>query len=290
MITPIVICYLIFTLYPQIWVIVIGFYNYDGIRKPEFTGLFNFIRLFQRDPVFWRSVWTTFVFAFGKLAIEIPLALLLAVILNTKIIGRGLFRAVYFLPHVTSLAVMSLVFYFIFSPYQGILNGILMAIGFIKEPIAWLDHGGLALFVGMIISVWQNFGINMILILAGLQSIPLELYECSRIDGANSVQQFFHLTIPLLGKMLQIIVMLAIIGSLKIFELFWVLTKGGPHHDTEVMMLYVFKRFFSAGEGAGATLVPQIGYASAVGFIASIIVAIITAIYLFISKKLEQEG
>jgi raffinose/stachyose/melibiose transport system permease protein len=267
-----------------------GFFKYDGLTTPKFLGLENFIRLFTRDPIFWKSVLTTFVFAFGKLAIEIPLALVLAVILNTNLRGRGFLRAVYFLPHVTSLAVMSLVFYFIFAPYQGILNGILMNLGLMREPFAWLDSGWSALLVGIIISVWMGFGINMILFLAGLQSIPLELYECARIDGATNARQFFAITIPMLGKMLQIIVMLAIISSLKTFDLFQVLTNGGPFHATEVMMLYVYKKFFGTGEGAGAVLAPQVGYASALGFIVALIVATISAFYLRMTRRLDRDG
>lgn len=288
-ILPIMVAYVVFTLYPQGWVISMSFTKYDGLTPPIFRGLYNYVRLFTRDPVFWRSVITTFVFGIGKLVIEIPMALTLAVILNTGMKGQGFFRAVFFLPHVTSLAVMSLVFYFIFAPYQGILNGVLMKIGIMAEPFAWLDHGWSALLVGIIISVWMGFGINMILFLAGLQAIPQELYECARIDGASNTLQFFRITIPMLGKMLQIIVMLAMISTLKIFELFQVLTNGGPFHATEVMMLYVFKKFYSAGTGSGQVLVPQIGYASAVGTIVAVIVAIVSVLYLYASRRLDRK-
>ena len=288
-IVPIMVAYVVFTLYPQGWVIATGFTRYDGMTRPVFIGLQNFVRLFQRDPVFWKSVLTTFEFALIKLAIEIPLALVLAVILNTGLRGRGFFRAVFFLPHVTSLAVMSLVFYFIFAPYEGILNGILIEIGIMKDPFAWLDHGWSALLAGVVISVWMGFGINMILFLAGLQAIPRELYECARIDGANVAQQFLKITIPMLGKMLQIIVMLAMISTLKTFELFQVLTNGGPFHATEVMMLYVFKRYYGVGTGDSVTVLPEIGYASAVGFIVALIVAAITVIYLALSRRLDRE-
>lgn len=289
-IVPLMITYLVFTLYPQVWVVAMGLFRYDGLTTPKFLGLENFVRLFSRDPIFWKSVLTTFAFAFGKLAVEIPMALVLAVILNMNLKGRGFFRAVFFLPHVTSLAVMSLVFYFIFAPYQGILNGVLMKIGLMREPFAWLDYRWSALLVGVVISVWMGFGINMILFLAGLQSIPLELYECARIDGATSVRQFFAITIPMLGKMLQIIVMLAIISTLKTFDLFQVLTNGGPLHGTEVMMLYVYKKFFGTGEGAGAVLAPQVGYASALGFVVALIVAAISAFYLRMTRRLDREG
>lgn len=286
MLLPTIVGFIAFVLYPQLWVLRLAFYKYNGYTPPVFVGMDNFVRLFTRDTVWWKAVGNTFYFSTAKLLVEIPLALILAVILNNNLKGRNLFRTVYFLPNVTSTAVMSLVFYFIFSPYQGILNGILQSIGIISEPIDWLGQGSLAMIVCMIVSIWQNFGLNMILFLAGLQSIPDEIYESADIDGATPVQQFIHLTIPMLGRMLQIILMLAIIGSLKTFDLFKVLTNGGPGHDTEVMMTYIFRYFFV--DNMSTTAQPQLGYASSMGLVATIIIGAVTAVYLWMSRKLEE--
>ncbi len=286
MLSPVIVGFFVFTLYPQVWVLSLSFFRYDGFRPPTWHGLQNFVRLFQRDPLWWRSVWNTFYFSFGKLAIELPLALILAVVLNRNLFGRNFFRGLFFLPHVTSTAIMALVFYFIYSPYQGILNGILGSLGIIEEPIDWLGTGGIAMISTMLVSVWQNFGINMVLFLAGLQAIPDDLFESAEIDGANSAQRFWYITIPALGRMLQVIVMLAIIGSLKSFDLFRVLTGGGPGTDTMVLMLYIFNYFFDRGAlGSGAT-VPQFGYASALGVVASVIIGIVTGAYLWWSRRL----
>ncbi len=288
MLSPVIVGFFVFTLYPQVWVLSLSFFRYDGFRDPTWLGLQNFVRLFERDPLWWRSVWNTFYFTFGKLAMELPLALVLAVILNRELAGRNFFRGLFFLPHVTSTAIMALIFFFIYSPYQGILNGILQTFGIIREPIEWLGTGGNAMFSTMLVSVWQNFGINMVLFLAGLQAIPDDLFESAEIDGANAAQRFWYITIPALGRMLQVIVMLAIIGSLKSFDLFRVLTRGGPGTDTTVMMLYIFNYFFDRGAlGSGATI-PQYGYASALGVIASIIIAMITGVYLWWSRRLAR--
>lgn len=287
MLSPVIVGFFVFTLYPQVWVLSLSFFRYDGFREAQWLGLQNFVRLFQRDPLWWRSVWNTFYFSFGKLAMELPLALVLAVILNRQLAGRNFFRGLFFLPHVTSTAIMALVFYFIYAPYQGILNGLLQSLGLITEPIDWLGTGN-AMFSTMVVSVWQNFGINMVLFLAGLQAIPDDLFESAEIDGANAAQRFWYITIPALGRMLQVIVMLAIIGSLRSFDLFRVLTRGGPGTETTVMMLYIFNYFFDRGAlGAGATI-PQYGYASALGVIASIIIAMITGVYLWWSRRLAQ--
>lgn len=287
MLSPVIVGFFVFTLYPQVWVLSLSFFRYDGFREPTWLGLQNFVRLFQRDPLWWRSVWNTAYFTFGKLAIELPLALVLAVVLNRNLFGRHFFRGLFFLPHVTSTAIMALVFYFIYAPYQGILNGLLLSLGMIPEPIDWLGTGGIAMISTMMVSVWQNFGINMVLFLAGLQAIPDDLYESAEIDGANSVQQFFYITIPALGRMLQVIVMLAIIGSLKSFDLFRVLTRGGPGTDTTVMMLYIFNYFFDRG-ALGASTVPQYGYASALGVVATVIIGAVTGFYLWWSRRLGR--
>lgn len=285
MITPLVIGFIVFTVYPQVWVVGLSFFRYNGVTAPTYRGIDNFVRVFQRDPIWWKSVWNTFYFSVGKLALELPLALVLAVILNRQIKGKNFFRGLFFMPSVTSTAIMSLIFYFIFSPYQGILNGLLQSVGVIQEPINWLGDGDLAMVVAMLVSVWQNFGINMILFLAGLQAIPDEFYESASIDGATEVQQFWYITLPALGRMLQVIVMLAIIGSLKTFDLFRVLTNGGPGNETMVIMLYIFNYFFNQS-AMGNSVVPQFGYASALGVVASIIIAVITTSYLLMSRKL----
>lgn len=289
MITPLVLGLIVLTIYPQVWVVGLSFFRYNGVTAPEWEGIDNFVRAFQRDAIWWKSVWNTFYFAFGKLALELPLALVLAIVLNRQIRGKNFFRGLFFLPSVTSAAIMSLVFYFIFSPYQGILNGMLQGVGLIREPIDWLGQGNSAMIVAMLVSVWQNFGINMILFLAGLQAIPDEFYESASIDGASEVQQFWYITLPALGRMLQVIVMLAIIGSLKTFDIFRVLTDGGPANETMVMMLYIFNYFFrQSALGSGTSVVPQFGYASALGVIASIIIAIITVSYLLMSRRLGK--
>lgn len=283
MIAPQVLGFLIFGIYPIIWVFQFSFYNYAGGQK-EFVNLDNYVRIFTADPKYWMSVVNTFIISFGKLMLEIPLALVLAVILASKLKGRNLFRIAYFMPSILSPAVIGLVFYFIFASYGGIVNSVLMQMGVFSQPVNFFGGKWIAMSVVGITSIWINFGINMIFFLAGLQSIPAELYECGSLDGANKVQQFFHITVPMLKPILQTILMLSIIGSLKMTDLVLVLTGGGPAGGTEVMMTYVFKYFFSWGEVS----IPQYGYGSALGFVTAIIVAIMTVIYLTLTRKMSQ--
>lgn len=281
---PSVILTLVLGIYPLIWMLRYMFYDYVGYGEALFIGLDNFRRLF-RDEQFWASVGNTFVFAGGKLLLTIPLSLLLAVLLNGKLRGRNLLRGIYFMPTVISTAVISVVFYNIFNSYNGMINQLLMKYHLIGQPIDWLGPKHAMLTV-IIVAVWGAVGNYMLLFLAGLQSIPQDLYESAAIDGAHAGQRFWHITIPMLGPVMQMIIMLAIIASLKGYESIMVITEGGPIGKTEVMYLYLYKLLFPVSTGSPVT--QQFGYGSAVGFATAIIVGAITAGYYFLSKKMNK--
>ncbi|MDR6882420.1 sugar ABC transporter permease [Bacillus sp. 3255] len=275
---------LVFGIYPIIWALRFMFYDYKGYGVPEFSGLANFERL-VKDEIFWKSVWNTFIYAGGKVLLSIPIALILAVILNGKLRGRQLLRGIYFMPTVISTAVMSVVFYIIFNSYNGMLNQLLLKIGVVSEPIEWLGSK-YAMLTAIIVAAWGAIGNNMLLFLAGLQGIPNEVQESASIDGANSIQRFCYITVPMLGPVLQVIMMLAIIGALKGYESIMVLTGGGPAGATEVMYLYLYKLLFPVSTGES---VPQdIGYGSAVGFVAALIVGLITALYFYLTRRMSR--
>jgi ABC-type sugar transport system permease subunit len=273
-------------LYPIAWAMRYMFYDYKGYGQEKFIGLDNFKQVLA-DNLFWDSVTTTFFYAGGKVLISLPLALILAVVLNRGLKGRHLLRAIYFMPTVISSAVMAVVFFTIFNSYNGILNQFLIKYHVISTSIDWLgpEH---ALWTIIIIAVWGAIGNYMLLFLAGLQNIPNDVYESSALDGANKLQQFWYITIPLLGPVLQIIIMLAIINALKGYESIMVLTGGGPVGKTEVMYLYVYKLFFPFVGDSSMTSVQQIGYGSAVGFVTALIVGAVTLLYFYFSKRMNR--
>ncbi|WP_145047826.1 carbohydrate ABC transporter permease [Paenibacillus xylanexedens] len=275
---------LVFGVYPLIWALRYMFYDYQGIGTPVFIGLGNFARI-MRDTQFWSAVGNTGVYALGKLVVTIPLALTLAIILNRKWRGHSLLRAVYYLPTIFSASVMAIVFFIIFNSYNGILNQLLVKYHVISAPIGWLDADH-AMMTTIIIAIWGAVGNYMLLFIAGLQSIPEELYEAASLDGANEFQKLRNVTIPLLGPVLQMIIMLAITTALKGYESIMVLTEGGPYGKTEVMYLYLFKLLFPIS--ADTQSLQQLGYGSAVGFTTAIIVGAVTLIYFWISKKLND--
>ncbi|ADL04264.1 carbohydrate ABC transporter permease [Lacrimispora saccharolytica] len=280
MLLPAVFLLVVISIYPFCWLFRYIFYDYNGFTA-YYIGFKNFTRMFQ-DAVFWRSVLHTFEYAVMKLVIIIPLSLLLAVLLNQKIKGSGIFRGIYFMPTVISSAVYSLIFGFIFAVYNGVLNAYLQKLGMIHAPIDWLGSASIVMISIIIVAVWGGFGNYMILFMSGLSSISEEVYESCKMDGANGVQSFFYITLPMLSPVLKVILMLAITTALKDYESILVLTNGGPNSRSEVMFTYIYKLIF------GSQTTPQIGYATVLSIVAALIIGVITAIYMNFARKLDD--
>ena len=283
MILPFLIGFILFSYVPIIYILRYAFTDYAGFGKANFTGLANFVRVFQRDPDFWQSLVNTVVLSAGKLAVEIPLALLLAILLNKKLRGLSFFRVTLFMPTIISAAIIGLIFSLLFSPFQGMINEILKSIGLITKPINFFDTKWKAMLILGIASVWQNYGINMIFFLMALQSIPQEIYDCASIDGATGIRRFFKITLPMIAPIFQSILLMAIVGSLKVCDLVISLTNGQPGGTTEVAMTYIYKSFFGK---SGRNI--EIGYASAMALITAIFLALVTFVYLKATKKLKE--
>lgn len=274
--------FLVFSIYPILWVFQKSFFDYDGVNQ-VFIGLDNYIRAFTRDRAFWRSILNTFIISYGKLIIEIPLALITALLLTSKLIkGRKLFSIGFYLPNVTGVAPACMIFSFLFATYNGVINNALMAVGIIDEPIAWLATRWSATAVIMIESLWAGFAANVLYFMAGVSNISEDVIEASQIDGANKFQQFFHITLPMLLPVIKVIMLLAMVGGMQIMNQVLLLTDGGPAGGTNVVMLHICKMYFAA---AGK---PEYGYASALGVITSIILGIVTFAYLKLSKNADE--
>ena len=273
---------IVFVVIPLIWILRFCMYKYRGYGTMKFVGWDNFIRVFMRSPKYWLAVRNTFVFAFGKLAIEIPLALILAFLLTRNIKGQNSFRTIYFMPSMVSVAVIGVVFSIIFNTTHGVINEFIKAFG--GNNVKWFADGFHAMLVIMIASIWQNFGINMLFFMTGIQSISPEMYEAAAIDGASNRKQFFTITIPLLGPVLQMVLMNAVLGSLKVTDLVLTLTNGKPSGKTEVMMTYIYKTFF----GDGGVKAKDYGYGSALTVITAIILTIVTLFYLRATRKTSE--
>jgi len=281
MIAPMVISFFIFSYFPILYIIRYAFYNFDGFNS-VFVGLDNFVRIFTRDTMFWESLGNTFALTGVKVSLEIPLALFMAVLLHQGLKGSGVFRVLLFLPTIISTAISGLIFSLLFATFGGVVNDMLMNVGILSSAVNWFGEKWTAMFVLSVASIWSSMGINIIFFLMALQSVPQDLYECCRLDGASGFKKFRYVTLPMIGPIFRIVLLNAIIGSLRIADLVLASTNGGPQGRTEVVMTYVFKFFFGL-DGRRQ----EIGYASAMSFVTAIILAIITFIYLKSSKKMN---
>ncbi|MDR1970462.1 MAG: sugar ABC transporter permease [Treponema sp.] len=281
MILPMLIGFFLFTYVPILYIIRYCVFNFDGIRPAVFNGADNFIRIFQRDKSFWESFLNT-LFLGGKIVIEIPLALLFAVLLHKGLRGTTFFRVSLFLPTIISTAIVGLVFSLMFAAYRGVINTMLMNIRIIAAPVEWMGSKWTALLVLMLASIWCYVGINMIFFLMALQSIPKELIDCATLDGCSGLSRFIRITLPLIGPIFRVVLLNAIIGSLKVNDLVLASTNGQPAGKTEVSMTYIFKYFFGY-----ASRRVEVGYASAMSVIIGIFLGIVTFVYLRFSKRLN---
>ncbi len=263
LILPWVIGFLIFLAYPMLRSLYLSFTSYNLLSPPEWVGLRNFQRIFS-DPDFWQSLKVTTLYALGSVPGGTIIALALAMVLAQKLRGVNFWRTIFFLPSILSSIAVAVLWLFIFRPQDGLLN---MALGLfgIKGP-DWLLSEWWAL-PALILMSWWSVGGQIVIYLAGLKGIPEVLYEAAEIDGATGWAKFRYVTIPMLSPTIFFNVVLAIIGALQVFDVGWVMTRGGPNKATLFYMLNLYERAFQLG---------QMGYASALAWILFIIIMIIT--------------
>jgi raffinose/stachyose/melibiose transport system permease protein len=283
MIAPMLIGFALFTIYPMLWLIRWSWFRYDGMTVPRFIGVQNFVRAFARDKNYWQALINTFIIAGEKMCLEIPLALFLAVVLSGKKKVNAFFRAVFFSPSIVSTAVVGIVFFLMFDPFNGSINLILKRLHIIERNVNWFGGKFTADLVIVIASVWRGFGINMIFFIMGLQNIPPEIYECASLDGVNAWSKFTRITLPMLAPVFKVVMMLFIVNAMKISDLVLVLTNGQPGGATEVVMSYTFKYFFSYGN---ADAIRQYGYSSAIAIITAVIIGLIVGSFLRLTRKI----
>ncbi len=285
MLLPNVIMFLVFTVYPILWALRYMLYDYKGYGEARFVGLDNFVRVFTRDPVFWDSVVNTFVYVGGKLIITLPIAFLIAVMVNKSFRRNAVVQSIIFTPTIMSSAVMALIFYLIFNTYNGSVNKILMSLGLINQNINWLGVK-YAMLTVVIIAAWGGIGNYMVYFITGLTGISEDIYESARIDGGNETQLLFYITIPMLAPIIKMILMLALVISFMDMQSILVLTEGGPMNATNVMFLYIYQLFFPVT--SGSTVLQEFGYGAAVSIVAALIVGGVTLLYLFLARRLDK--
>lgn len=260
-ILPQLVMYLLFTLYPIVMSYVYSFFRWSGFGPlEEFVGWDNFTETI-REPIFWNAFKNSFMFMGALVLIQVPAALLMALLLNASWLrGAAFFRLIYFLPVVTTTAVVGVVMRFIFGAYKGLVNEVLMRVGILNAPIDWLGSVDTALLIVIVVGIWKSFGMKLIYWLAGLQSLPKELYEAAKVDGASPVQSFRFITIPLLAPIGSVILLLSAVNALHVFDLVQSMTAGGPAFATDMVDVYIYRYAFSGETGQA-----RVGFASAAG-------------------------
>lgn len=254
---PAVALYGYFIAYPMLDSIRLSFYTWSGFRTetPEFVGLDNYRRLFTADPVFWKAFGNSVIWVVLSLLIPMVLGLLLALALNRRIVGRNLMRSVIYIPAVFASITVAAMWRWIYNPTLGLVNQGLEAVGLGDWAQSWLGDPKIALYSVFAASVWQAVGFPMVLFLAGLQSVPPELVDAAKIDGAGTWQVFRNVTLPALRPTTVVVVILTIINSLKVFDLIVGMTGGGPAQSTQVLALWSYTQSFTNHSfGAGGAV------------------------------------
>jgi len=274
---PWIISFALFTLYPIVYSFYLSFTKYNPIngQTPRFIGFHNYLTIFS-DGTFWLALKNTLFFVTGTIPVTTAIAVVLAVFLNEKIKFRAFFRATYFMPAVTSIVVIATIFIYIYSPF-GVLNSLLNLFGI--QGRNWLLDLHFALPAIMAMDIWESFGYYTLLFLAGLQSIPEELYEAANIDGATSVQQFFRITIPLLRPTFIFVLVINTIRSFQVFSEIFVMTQGGPIGSTTTLVYYLYNMGFQKF---------HMGYASALAYVLFTIILLFSLLQMKVLRYGEH--
>jgi multiple sugar transport system permease protein len=242
----------LFIILPVFASFAISFLKWDLLSAPQFVGFENYIELLV-NPIFYQVLFNTFYYAVCVSILGVILPLILAVILDKKIKGSEIFKTIYFLPFVTPMVVIAIVWEWIFDPYRGVLNWFLMG-----AKIEWLYSPKIAMLALIAVSVWKLIGYNMVLFLAGLSGIDKNLYEASKIDGASEIKNFFYITVPVLSPTIFFVMIITVISSFQVFDLIYLMTKGGPMNSTNVIVYWLYNNafeFFKVGEASAIAYV-----------------------------------
>lgn len=279
-ILPAVIMLALFYIYPFLKVFQLSFYEWDGISpKMQFAGLSHFQDIIFANPAWWQSMWHAGYITLLALIFQNGLALLLALIVDRGIKYGNMYRVIFFLPPVLSGIVVGLIWNWIFNGNYGLLNHWLSQLGLAHLSRSWLSDPNTALTCVAVIHMWKGFGWGFIILLAGLQNIPRELYEAARIDGAGAWDVFRKVTVPLMIPVFVLVMILTVLGTMQIYDIIVSTTGGGPGYHTEVPVSRII---------AGMLYSSKFGYACAMSLVFGAVLVILSLAQMKISKRLKR--
>ena len=259
----------VFLLYPAAKTIWVSLTDATGTSAGSFVGLDNFTRLVE-DPAFRTSVRNTVYWVLGALILQVGLGLLLALVLSNMRAGDWLKR-LFYLPATLSGAAVGVIWFYVFNPESGLLTSFLDGVGLGSLTTRWLAEPPINTFAMIFAAMWQGIGPAMILFLVGLQNLPREPIEAARVDGAEGVRLFWHITLPLLRPMTAVVVAITMINNFKVFDLIWVMTQGGPYRSSETLAVTMYRESFVSF---------SVGYGASVAVVLTLVVMILSVFYL----------
>jgi len=279
---PAALCMLATVVVPIVLAIKMSLYN-DVLYKPQdyqFIGLGNYVRLAQ-DPVFWLTLWNSVVWVFGSVVLQFVAGFAAALLLHQAFRGRALVRTLTLLPWIITGVVVERNWEWLYQPNYGVINDLLLRAGLMQERVAWLSSPDLAMGAVVFTNVWRGIPFFAIMLLAGLQAIPDELYEAAQVDGAGVISRFWHITIPLLRPIIVVATATRIIWTFNYADLIFVMTGGGPANATQITSTYTLMQAY-------ANL--DFGYAGALSVVLLLVMLAFTAAYLWITRGVEEAG
>jgi ABC-type sugar transport system permease subunit len=259
----------VFLLYPAVKTIWVSFTDATGTSAGSFVGLDNFSRLVS-DPAFRTSVRNTVYWVIGALILQVGLGLLLALVLSNMRAGDWLKR-LFYLPATLSGAAVGVIWFYVFNPDNGLLTSFMDFVGLGGLTTRWLAEPPINTFAMIFAAMWQGLGPAMILFLVGLQNLPREPIEAARVDGAEGVRLFWHITLPLLRPMTAVVVAITMINNFKVFDLIWVMTQGGPYRSSETLAVTMYRESFVSF---------SVGYGASVAVVLTLVVMVLSVFYL----------
>lgn len=270
---PAVAVFALFIAYPVVETVRLSLVDWDGLAATKsFVGFDNFRELASDDPYFWTAMKNTAIWALVSVPATILVGLVLALVLDRKLRFRNVYRSAFFLPVVMSSVVVSAAWGWMYNPQFGVINTFVGWLGI--DPQVWLGDPDLALWSSLLVSVWRWSGLTMLFFLAALQTIPPDLYQAARVDGASDWAQIRRITLPLLKPMFALLILLGTIGAFKEFEIIYILTGGGPAHATDLLSIQIFDQGFKLARS---------GYAAAIStvlLVATLVAALVELEYL----------
>jgi ABC-type sugar transport system permease subunit len=244
---PSLLIFLLYRIIPLLWNGVLSFEFWSPYKPAEFAGLYHYEEMLLYDDVFWQAFWNTAVFM-ASAPIGILIALLIAILVDTPIRGRNVYRTIVFMSYPVMTVAVGIIWQWLYNEKVGLINYVLVSLGIVEQGIPFLESARWALPAVIVASIWQVLGFYMIILLTGLQNIQPSLYEAAAIDGANAWMRFRRITLPLLRPSIFLCFVIGIINSFTNFDLIYVMTDGGPSHATELLVTYIYRVAFKLAQ------------------------------------------